>query len=293
MEGTGYFGYLVKKRLIMKFDEDLSAIHGYLCADGYVVKNPREQKHKYYRICLRNTNTVLLKDFQERFFRKFGVKPIIYRDERCCVHSKQLYFKLTKNWSFYSHEWKLPKLSKNNLQYWLRAFFDCDGYVELQPAKSRTVSLDLVNLPGLKQIYQALKRFGMSSSIKPKKGGMLWGLTIAGKDDLEKFSKNIGFLHPEKNKKLEEALNSCRNFNWEIPTGKEELINFIKKYGRKQKRNGEIRFHTIRKTNLVRLKGKFKKFDIESKISGPFINQHGSINYYLVLKESQFGKLWK
>lgn len=276
----------------MKFDEDLAAIHGYLCADGYVVRNPVEQRHKYYRICLRNTNIILLKDFQERFFRKFGVRPILYRNERCCVHSKRLYLKLAENWSFYSREWKLPKLSKSNLRCWLRSFFDCDGYVELQPAKSRTISLDLVNLPGLEQISQVLKRFGISSSIKPKSGRTLWGLTIAGRDDLEKFSKNIGFLHTEKSKKLEEVLNSYRNFNWKIPATKELLVKFIKTQGKKQKRNGEVRFHTIRRTNLVNLKKKFKEFGIVSKIYGPHVNQHGSINYYLCLDKEEIKRVW-
>jgi hypothetical protein len=34
----------------MKFDTNLSSIHGYLCGDGYVIKNPKTQKHKYYHI---------------------------------------------------------------------------------------------------------------------------------------------------------------------------------------------------------------------------------------------------
>ncbi len=72
----------------MKFNEDLAAVHGYLCADGYVVRNHLHQKHKYYRAGLRNMNVILLMDFQKRFKNYFGVSPKIYRNERCDMHSK-------------------------------------------------------------------------------------------------------------------------------------------------------------------------------------------------------------
>jgi hypothetical protein len=49
----------------MKFNNNLSAIHSYLCGDGYVIKNPKTQKHKYYHIGLRNTNQTLLRDFKK------------------------------------------------------------------------------------------------------------------------------------------------------------------------------------------------------------------------------------
>ena len=59
----------------MKFDKNLSAIHGYLCADGYVCTNLPDQKHKYYSIGLRNTNITLLKDFESKFIKVFKIKP--------------------------------------------------------------------------------------------------------------------------------------------------------------------------------------------------------------------------
>ena len=71
----------------MKFDKNLAAIHAYLCSDGYVIKNPRTQKHKYYYIGFRNTNLILLKDFQKKFndyfsFEKGGVYLIIVMTEK-------------------------------------------------------------------------------------------------------------------------------------------------------------------------------------------------------------------
>jgi hypothetical protein len=53
----------------MRFNEDLAKIHAYLCGDGCVSKNKKENKHKYYKIDFRNTNLVLLKDFQSSKLR--------------------------------------------------------------------------------------------------------------------------------------------------------------------------------------------------------------------------------
>lgn len=191
----------------MKFDNDLSAVHAYLCGDGYVIKNPLTQKHKYYRIGLRNTNQVLLKDFQVRFFRYFGLKPYIV-EGRCSIGSKEIYKILTEDYSYYSWEWRMPKLSNSNLKFWLRAFFDCKSWVELQKAKSRSIRLECVNKSGLFSVAKALRIFNIDSSIKFKNGRNIWRLNICGLDDIKRFSDCIGFLHPNKKRMLIKALNS-------------------------------------------------------------------------------------
>jgi hypothetical protein len=132
----------------MKFDKNLSALHGYLCGDGYVIKNPTTQKHKYYHIRFRNTNMTLLKDFQEKFQIVFVLKPHITNEGRCRIQNKEIYCQLTKDfsyYSYYSYKWTLPELSPEHLTFWLRAFFDCEGWVENQPRKSRLIGLDCCN----------------------------------------------------------------------------------------------------------------------------------------------------
>ena len=74
----------------MNFNKNLAAVHGYLCADGYVIRNPPNQRHKYYYIGFRNTNKILLKDFQAKFQAFFGLKPIITNEGRCKIQNKDI-----------------------------------------------------------------------------------------------------------------------------------------------------------------------------------------------------------
>lgn len=196
----------------MKFDKNLAAIHGYLCGDGYVIKNPKHQKHKYYYIGFRNTNIVLLKDFQEKFKAVFGIEPIITTNkDRCKAQNKEIFYYLTKDYSFYSYEWKLPELSRENLRYWLRAFFDCESWIENQPRQSRLIGLDCCNETGLLSVQKALKRFGIKSKVKKRLNRTIWRLTICGFKNIQLYQNHINFLHPNKRQILSEALKSYVN----------------------------------------------------------------------------------
>ncbi|MEK6892222.1 MAG: LAGLIDADG family homing endonuclease [Nanoarchaeota archaeon] len=268
----------------MEFDKNLAAIHGYLCSDGYVIKNPESQKHKYYHIGLRNIDSTLLKDFQGKFEVVFGVKPIITNEGRCRIQNKEIYEQLTKEFSYYSYEWKLPELNKENLRYWLRAFFDCEGWVENQPAKSRLIGADCCNESGLLSIQEALKRFDISSSINKRNGRTIWRLAICDLVNLKKFQKNIGFLQPNKGQKLTEALNSYKNYSWDVPKNKGDLLKFIAEKGKIRKSREEIRFISIRKENLKNLRKALKDYNINSNIFGPWKNNTGSLYYCLIIK---------
>src|SRR4030042_12082 len=181
----------------MKFNQDLASIHSYLCADGYVIRNPETQKHKYYYIGLRNTNDVLLKDFQDKFEKVFGIKPIITNDGRCKIQNKDIFFQLTKDFSYYSDKWVMPRLSLEELKCWLRSYFDCDAWVSIQKAKSRAIGLESINKFGLEQIKNSLSKFGIKTSeVKKRKNRKIWSIHICGKDDILKFKESIGFLHP-------------------------------------------------------------------------------------------------
>ena len=107
----------------------------------------------------------------------------------------------------------MPEMDKKQLSLWLRAFFDCEGWVENQPRKSRTIRLDCINEKGLNKIKNELKKFKINSSVKKRKRRDMWRLSICGLDNLNRFYKNINFLHPAKKKKLRESINSYTKFH--------------------------------------------------------------------------------
>lgn len=271
----------------MKFDKNLSAIHGYLCGDGYVIRNPETQKHKYYYIGFRNTNETLLRDFQERFDIAFGVKPIITNEGRCKVQNKNIYSRLTEGYSYYSYEWKLPELSKQNLKLWLRAFFDCEAWIENQPAKSRLIGLECCNKSGLLNIKNSLDRFGIKSQIAKRSNRIIWRLTICGLENLKIFQRHIGSLHPEKRNKLRKAINSYHNNVWQIPKSKNLLLHFIKQKGQVRRSRNEIRFFSVLEKNLFNLQKSLNKLSINSSIYGPWRNSSGSQYYCLIIRSKE------
>lgn len=267
----------------MKLNEDLSAIHAYLCADGYVIKNPDIQKHKYYSIGLRNQNLTLLADFQNRFERVFGIKPKIAHG-RARVYSKDVYSMLTKEWNFYSDSWKLPEIKGRCLNLWLRAFFDCEGWVELDGRKNRRIGLDSINKKGLIQVQSSLKLIGINSKIRKIANRSTWRLQIFGKNNIEKFSQEVGFLHQTKKKKLQEIVSSYPNYVWNFPEDKLELQKFVTNIIRtkaKIRKPFIIRVISNKKQNIEKLKSSlFLLFAIESKI---YENKSGQGTTYFEL----------
>ncbi len=273
---------------MLKFNKNLSIIHAYLCADGYVIKNPETQKQKYYHIGFRNMNEALLDDFENNFYQFFKIKPRRAKDGRSVVQNKVLYYLLTKDFSYYSREWSLPDLSKDNLRYWLRAFFDCDGWAHSRKGKDRHIGLDSVNNKGLLQIKESLKKFNINSIIKKRR---LFRLLIFGKENLVKFQKEIGFLHPNKKKKLQEAINSYADYDWDFPKGKEKLklyiMSFIHKRSKIEK-SFRLRICSNSGKNISSLSQHLKNlFDIDSKVYGPRFNGIGTKFYELVIHKKE------
>src|SRR4030043_1982243 len=212
----------------MKLDKNFATVHAYLCADGYVIKNPENQKHKYYRIGFRNTNLILLKDFQEKFEKVFRIKPRLVEGQRCEIGSKEIYEALSKKFgSFYSWEWKMPRLDKKITKIWLRAYFDCEGWVFCKTHQNRHIGVDCVNEEGLNQVIKALNDMGIKTIKKYNKKRDIYRILIYGKENLIKFNDEIGFLHPDKNRKMKEALSDFIVYKWDFPKDKEKCRKFV------------------------------------------------------------------
>jgi len=270
----------------MKLNEDLTIIHAYLCADGYVIKNPPTQKHKYYKVGLRNTNLLLLEDFQKRFERLWKIKPILEERQRCSKSSKLIYEFLTQNFgSFYSWKWRMPNLNRKLSRLWLRTYFDCEGWISIESHKSRLIGVDCVNLFGLKQVKKALAKNGINSTLKKKNNRNIFRLYIYGKENLIKFKKNIDFYHPQKNMKLREAISDYIIYDWKFPKNSDELRNFIRTLMQERARirqgNWVVRVISKKRKNITILKRELKSiFGINSK-ANKMVNGIGTQYYQL------------
>jgi len=266
----------------MRFNKNLSIIHGYLCADGYVSRNLPHQKHKYYSIGFRNKNYTLLKDFQDNFHKVFKVKPALIKNQRCRLYSKEIYYTLMENGPYHSNNWKYPNLSKENARYWLRAFFDCEGWIIVDKRKTRSICLESINQYQLPLIQKALKEFNINSKIYKRKNRTTSNITIPDKQSIINFKKEIGFLHPKKKEKLKKAIDSFIDYNWDFSNF--NIKRFMKKKSKFRKPYFIVIFSII-KENLEKLSISLKeKYNIESKIYKNK-NGYGTIYYYLAVQK--------
>jgi len=256
----------------MEIDKDLASIHAYLCADGYVIKNPPTQKYKYYKIGLRNTNLVLLKDFQEKFEKVFGIKPRLVEGQRCEIGSKEIYWLLNKEFgSFYSREWQMPLMRIGLLPFWLRSFFDCEGWATCKSHQDRHIGLESVNRIGLEKIGKALNQFGIKSKIKKRNDRDIFSLKIFGKENLIRFREKINFLHPSKKEKLRIVTEDFVNYYWQFPKKQESLVYFVKRIlkmkGKIRRNDGIFVLISNKEENLKKLQKELNRlFSIPSRI---------------------------
>lgn len=269
----------------MKLDESLAAVHAYLCADGYVIKNPENSKYKYFHIGFRNTSLTLLKDFQERFEKVFKIKPYLIEGQRCRIGSKEIYELLTNKFgSFYSWEWRMPKLNNELSKIWLRAYFDCEGWVFCKKHQNRHIGADCVNEEGLNQVETALNKLGIKTIRKYNRKKKIYRLIIYGKENLERFKEKIGFLHSNKAAKLEEVSKDYIVYLWNFPKENEKCKRFIKEviHNKIKVRRGKyLRIFSKEEKNLIELGKLLNKFyDIKSRITKA-VNGLGTIYYEL------------
>ena len=171
--------------------------------------------------------------------------PLI-EGQRCRLGSKQIYDRLTKEFgSFYSWEWKMPKLNKKLSKIWLRAYFDCEGWITCKSHQNRCIGADCVNEIGINQIREALEKVGIKSKVKKRNTRNIFSIFIFGRENLMGFNEKIGFLHPLKKEKLNEVMDDFVDYEWEYPAEKKELAVFIddilKSKGKIKKNRGIIR----------------------------------------------------
>ena len=281
----------------MEINKDLISIHAYLCADGYVIKS-NNPKYKYFHIGFRNTNLDLLKDFQIKFYRYFKIKPYLIEGQRCRIGSKEIYNSLTEKFgSFYSYEWKMPELNDQLKKIWLRSFFDCEAWVTLEKHQNRNIGLDNVNKKGINQIKNALKEMGINCVLRYREKQNIYRLYIYGKENIILYKSEIGFLHPNKLKKLNDAINDYVDYEWKFPHEEEKLKSFVFNLLKEKiriKGSRYIRIFSKEENNLIKLKEGVEKYFGMSSLVNKRVNGLGTIYYELSInKKEEIQKLIK
>ncbi len=113
-------------------------------------------------------------------------------------------------------------LSNNQVAEYLKAYYEGDGGVDGHQVCATTKSKDLAS-----DLAYLFLRFGIIARIRSKfkravgtkdEGDIYYQITISGKDQLEKFAQQIGFLTETKNSKLETLLKSLPAGNTNVDT---------------------------------------------------------------------------
>lgn len=189
---------------------------GYLAAEGEVIKRGRLrrgndrsglrlQREKY--LFFNNTNPVMIERFQKDIEDIYESRPFYdERKKRCTVKRVAIIEDIERYGKFTSAEWFIPSEVRRDsrcLSFWLRAFFDGDGYVENDKKWGhKRIVLFSKNLEGLFSIKKALQVFGVVSIVYPKTHKLI----ISRSPNLTRFKEQIGFTHPRKKKALGEIL---------------------------------------------------------------------------------------
>jgi len=188
----------------------LAPLIAYLQGDGFVSLR-YEKNHEtapHHELAFYPDHIKVAKIFVKLYRQLYGRKLRIEKlENHFRVRSTQriAYKELIKITEFRSTTWYIPTRFLDNCEkkkLWLRAFYDCEAYVG-----PKSIVVQSVNKYGLKQVQRLLAEFGMSSRFyqyvrKQKNWNTNYLLALFRKEDRQNFLKEIGFNHPNKQKKL-------------------------------------------------------------------------------------------
>ena len=185
---------------------------GFLAGDGTVAcrRENKKQNIIHYTVNFYPDHISMVKSFLEAFEKLYQKRPAIKKEKnyyRIRTKCKFACLDLLNNSKFGIYTWEVPFNFLNNHQLkkeWLRAFFDCEGYVG-----KKQIQVQSVNKKGLHQVKNVLGDFGIESKIyKYKRKNKNWStnyiLNIGKKNMREMFLNKIGFNHKIKLIKLKQ-----------------------------------------------------------------------------------------
>jgi DNA replicative helicase MCM subunit Mcm2 (Cdc46/Mcm family) len=186
-------GFKFKGKLPKKLTPELGALLGYLTGDGWVQR---------YRVgfTVAETERDLLPILCRITQRQFGMRPKISKrklpDQKVWIYECVLSSEdIASNLAFLRRK-RIPDLvlrSGNKVAaYYLRWFFEANGFVIEKGRGSRAITLRASNVELLRDVQILLLRFGIHSRIIANT------LLIRGCGDIIRFARSIGFVSRKK-----------------------------------------------------------------------------------------------
>ena len=189
-----------------KYPELKARIIGYLVGDGSVSMHREINGVLHHSVDFYPDDEHMLKSFTEAFVKIYGVLPKVknlgkYYSVR--ISSKPVALDLLSVTTFSSLDWVIPSFkSEGEKKEFLRAIYDCEGYVG-----KRIIAIQSVNENGLKNVQLLLKEFNIESKLYHYvRKNANWNtnhlLYITAMNSRRNFLKHIGFYHSRKQVKL-------------------------------------------------------------------------------------------
>ena len=163
------------------------------------------------------------RDFAENwiseFEQEYSVRPTLrtvgVNNIQASISSLDIWNDIHRYATFGTRSWGLrkealrrlisDKVSRTDVGYGLRGFFDADGSVKYQAKRSsRQVTATSVNWEGLQQISTLLGKIGIRHSVYED------GIAIFGRRNLLEYQKTIGFGIARKNEALNNMISTFR-----------------------------------------------------------------------------------
>ena len=209
-------------KINLEITPEVARIHAHICGDGsfYTTTEKRSPgtllKHKR-RDIIRTEHVIEYyneySELRNEFKRDFKIafnRNILTKNKKIKVRGSKWIAEKLELTQKSSYNWYIPKFitnsSKTIISYWLRAFFDDEGYIN-----HKSIYLVVVNKKGIIQIQGLLKRLEIESILfKPRipnnpRHHTAYRIGILGPNVI-KFYKLINFIHPRKNEKLKEIV---------------------------------------------------------------------------------------
>ncbi len=185
---------------------ELAELVGFIIGDGHI---------DLHKVEFTNSNQILRERVKDLLYELFRVKSREFKSRntfnlqataRALSHAlnRNLSIPLGNKASTIQIPQAILKSENKILAAFLRAYFDCDGYV----SKSiREVELATASPKMARQLQLVLLRFGIVAFLKEKavKGKIYYRILIRG-PFVDVFAREIGFSHPEKSATLEKIL---------------------------------------------------------------------------------------